>query len=298
MNFRSCKYFLTVCEMGTFSAAARSLYISPQSLSEHIKKLEAELGAELFHRGTPLTLTPAGQCVRAAAQTITDALRAMEDQLAACKTAEPPPILLGLADYGIPEFLPAILEEYMACQPQTPVELRQLTPGAPVPPELSAVISARELGCPYQCELLFRDRLVVCVADSLLRKQYGADWQARKKRLAAGDLAALEGCPFIRQPHTPMEAWAAKVFESSGFTPVYLPLTGGDETAIGLCRAGQAAMVNFDRNIANTPDMPPRYRLPSLPDALPACYLGYPANRPLSAPLETLLALLRRRLKQ
>lgn len=48
MNFRSCKYFLTVCEMGTINAAARRLYISQQSLSQHIRKLETEVGAQLF----------------------------------------------------------------------------------------------------------------------------------------------------------------------------------------------------------------------------------------------------------
>ena len=43
MNFRSCSYFLTVCEMGNISAAARKLYISQQSLSQHIHKLEEEI---------------------------------------------------------------------------------------------------------------------------------------------------------------------------------------------------------------------------------------------------------------
>ena len=33
MNFRTCKYFLTVCELGTINAAARKLFISQQSLS-------------------------------------------------------------------------------------------------------------------------------------------------------------------------------------------------------------------------------------------------------------------------
>ena len=60
MNFRTCKYFLTVCELGTINAAARKLFISQQSLSQHIRKLEAELGVQLFHRDNPLVLTQAG----------------------------------------------------------------------------------------------------------------------------------------------------------------------------------------------------------------------------------------------
>ena len=53
MNFRTCKYFLTVCELGTINAAARKLFISQQSLSQHIRKLEAELKVQLFHRDNP-----------------------------------------------------------------------------------------------------------------------------------------------------------------------------------------------------------------------------------------------------
>ena len=82
MNFRTCKYFLTVCELGTINAAARKLFISQQSLSQHIRKLEAELGVQLFHRDNPLVLTQAGQCVKKAAQTVLDTMEQMEKEIA------------------------------------------------------------------------------------------------------------------------------------------------------------------------------------------------------------------------
>ena len=89
MNFRSCKYFLTVCEMGTINAAARRLYISQQSLSQHIRKLETEVGAQLFHRDNPLTLTPAGEAVKRAAQTVLDTLDQMQREIAVCQAGAP-----------------------------------------------------------------------------------------------------------------------------------------------------------------------------------------------------------------
>ena len=78
MNFRSFKYFLTVCEMGTINAAARKLYISQQSLSQHIKKMETEVGAQLFHRDNPLVLTQAGKCVYRAAKSVMETMARME----------------------------------------------------------------------------------------------------------------------------------------------------------------------------------------------------------------------------
>ena len=58
MNFLQLKYFITVCEFGTVSAAADYLHIAQPSLSFAIKELEEEFGAKLFkrtHKGMILT---------------------------------------------------------------------------------------------------------------------------------------------------------------------------------------------------------------------------------------------------
>ena len=70
MNFLALKYFLTIEQEGSFSAAARRLFVSQQSLSESMKKLEQEVGAELFVRKRPLLLTEAGRRFSRGAQEI------------------------------------------------------------------------------------------------------------------------------------------------------------------------------------------------------------------------------------
>ncbi|MCR5757794.1 MAG: LysR family transcriptional regulator [Selenomonas sp.] len=56
------KYVLQIVTEGTFSAAAKRLYVSQPSLSQAIKKIEGEIGLPLFDRGqTPLQLTEAGE---------------------------------------------------------------------------------------------------------------------------------------------------------------------------------------------------------------------------------------------
>lgn len=47
MTLQNLKYVVAVAEHGSFSAAAKALYISQSTLSSAIKELEAELGTQL-----------------------------------------------------------------------------------------------------------------------------------------------------------------------------------------------------------------------------------------------------------
>lgn len=61
MDLRSLRYFIAVLEAGSLSRAAGTLYIAQPALTAQIKKLEAELGAQLFERShAGVTPTPAG----------------------------------------------------------------------------------------------------------------------------------------------------------------------------------------------------------------------------------------------
>lgn len=50
MDLRTLRYFIAVLEAGSLSRAAGSLYVAQPALTAQIKKLEAELGAQLFER--------------------------------------------------------------------------------------------------------------------------------------------------------------------------------------------------------------------------------------------------------
>ncbi|MES2500250.1 MAG: LysR family transcriptional regulator, partial [Pseudomonadota bacterium] len=58
----SIESFVRSAELGSFSAAARRLSLTPGGVSKNVAKLEADLGVRLFHRSTrSLTLTEAGE---------------------------------------------------------------------------------------------------------------------------------------------------------------------------------------------------------------------------------------------
>lgn len=62
MDIRQMRYFLEICKFGSISQAANSLFISQQGLSSAIRRLEQELGCDLFYRkGNSLVLTEHGQ---------------------------------------------------------------------------------------------------------------------------------------------------------------------------------------------------------------------------------------------
>jgi DNA-binding transcriptional LysR family regulator len=62
MTLQQLQYFLAAIEHGSFSAAAEALRLAQPSLSEQIRRLEAELGSPLFARGgRGLALTEAGR---------------------------------------------------------------------------------------------------------------------------------------------------------------------------------------------------------------------------------------------
>jgi DNA-binding transcriptional LysR family regulator len=80
MTLQQLAYFLAAAEHGSFSAAANALHLSQPSLSEQIRRLEAELGVPLFVRaGRGIALTEAGRLLRPHAErTLADAQEAVE----------------------------------------------------------------------------------------------------------------------------------------------------------------------------------------------------------------------------
>lgn len=74
MDLRTLRYFIAVLEAGSLSRAAGSLYVAQPALTAQIKKLEAELGTQLFDRShAGVTPTPAGM------QLYEDARRLLSD---------------------------------------------------------------------------------------------------------------------------------------------------------------------------------------------------------------------------
>lgn len=80
MDVRQMRYFLEICKFGSISQAANSMFISQQGLSSAIRRLEQELGCDLFYRkGNSLVLTDHGQYFLDHARDIVDNFDALQN---------------------------------------------------------------------------------------------------------------------------------------------------------------------------------------------------------------------------
>lgn len=53
MNLQDLQSLIAVAQAGSFSGAAKQIYVSQPNISHHITNLEKELGVKLIERSTP-----------------------------------------------------------------------------------------------------------------------------------------------------------------------------------------------------------------------------------------------------
>ena len=96
MTLQQLQYVLAAIDHGSFSAAADTLHLAQPSLSEQVRRLEAELGVTLFQRvGRGLVLTEAGRALRPHAEAALAAVERARESVGAIRELRG-----GLAGFG------------------------------------------------------------------------------------------------------------------------------------------------------------------------------------------------------
>ena len=128
MNTKQYKYVITLAKESSFSKAADVLNITQPSLSQYIKKIEKEIGLELFDRTNgEVRLTDAGRIYIEAGQKIRDIEHQMENSftdLAAYKTGS---LIIGAAPYRAASMMPAIASSFQSLHPGVHLIVREGT---------------------------------------------------------------------------------------------------------------------------------------------------------------------------
>jgi LysR family hydrogen peroxide-inducible transcriptional activator len=122
MNFKDLHYALALERRRSFSRAAEECGVAQPTLSAQIRKLESELGLELFERdGRTIRVTPAGELILEQARVAVGAFGRIE---ALAQTRADPmvgPIRVGMIPTLAPYLLPEILAPLQAQLPAAPL---------------------------------------------------------------------------------------------------------------------------------------------------------------------------------
>jgi len=118
MNIEAMRGFLAVCRHGSFTEAAKSLFLTQPAISQQIKALEDELGTQLLEkRGRIITLTPAGEEVRARAEEIFACIDRMTEAVDDIKGLKRGRISVAASDTIVMYLFPKWLKRFRAKYP-------------------------------------------------------------------------------------------------------------------------------------------------------------------------------------
>lgn len=123
VSLLSLKYFLVVAEKLNVTEAAKSLYITQQTLSNHIIQLEEHYGAKLFNRRPSLSLTTAGERMVEYASRIIRLERMMGAEMHDFAKKDGGSLIAGFSRLRAKCCFPTIWREYQQACPNVEVTL-------------------------------------------------------------------------------------------------------------------------------------------------------------------------------
>jgi DNA-binding transcriptional LysR family regulator len=127
MEIRQVRYFVAVAKELHFGRAATRLYMAQSPLSQQIRKLEHELGVELFDRtGRHVTLTSAGAAFLPEAHLLLRQTQRAQDAARLHAESASGTMSLGCASSAFYEVLPRLISELRRQRPQVSVTVREL----------------------------------------------------------------------------------------------------------------------------------------------------------------------------
>ncbi|QDQ14961.1 LysR family transcriptional regulator [Streptomyces spectabilis] len=243
MQFQQLLYFVAVAETRHFTRAAERVHVSQPSLSQQVRALEKELGAELFSRARGnITLTDAGEALLPLARRIladADTARIEVQELAQLRRGR---VRLGATPSVCTGLLPQVLRDFHDRHPgiQLLIEeggshdlVRQLARGA-----LDLALVVLPLPSPSPAlttvELLREDLVVVSSPDAPDTPDFGA----------TARVADLQGERLVMFRHGyDLRELTVAACRAEGFEPEFAVEGGEMDAVLGFVRAGLGVAV-------------------------------------------------------
>lgn len=128
MNMKQLKYVQVLAHEGTFSKAAEVLNISQPSLSQYIKKIEAQVGMKLFDRaGGDVRVTDAGRVYIEIGRKILDLEHQMEISFSDISDRKRGSLIVGASPYRSAGMMPLIAKHFQEIYPGMHIVVKEGT---------------------------------------------------------------------------------------------------------------------------------------------------------------------------
>jgi DNA-binding transcriptional LysR family regulator len=204
MELRHLRTIAAVARHGSFTKAAEELYLAQSAISQQIRRLEAELGVEVFRRTSRrVELTAEGRVILGYAQRVLAEVDGLQSELEELTGLLRGQLRIGGVYPTGPYDLFGMLADFRAAHPGVAIHMVEDTQdgvlAALEADELDCAFSALNpdaLGNEFAATLLWEDEIVVAVPPG---HRLGARQQVTFEELAAEDLIAYRENSALRR---------------------------------------------------------------------------------------------------
>ena len=305
MNKKHYLYVSILSKELSFSRASELLGISQPTLSQTVKKLEREVGVDLFVRkGSDVALTQAGEKYLRYGKEILDLEKKMEDELQAIADYKRANLHIALSPSKCYTLIPEVVERFYERFPGVHLHIREQLAGellrgienedfdlgvTPMPQDVTK----------YNCEVIMDEEVILAVPKTLSVCSELLASATRKdgKRYPAITFAKMKGQPFtVMQDWQVMQKQLVDLCAASGISIYPVLECTNNLTMITMAQKGVGAclipssMVPFSERMAND-----NIAYFSLSDELPIRKIVCISkkSRSLSEPLKHLIELMK-----
>lgn len=282
MDLISLYYFSELAKDLHMTRTANRLFISQQTLSNHIQRLEDYYGTKLLYRKPTLSLTTAGEFVLGFADVMNKEQVNLKDILSDIAQQERGVLRFGASNLRLNMCLPAILPQFSTRYPNVDIRITDAVTKQLEPLVLDGSLDfAVTLNGEEHPKLvnhqLMDDQVYLCVAESLLQSCCGETAQELKEKAVHGaevkDFAKLPFCIFDNR----MGRQINQCFEAFNITPrAYITST---YTQIGTTVCFQRLAACF---ISQMSLVSQQKEIPEDINIFPLNYKGQPLSQRLS----------------
>ena len=256
MNFESIYYFTELAKTLNMNETGEKLYISQQTLSNHIKRLEDYYGAKFFFRKPKLLLTPIGEEYLAYAERLLTNESDMINKIRDLKSEDTGKLILGASSPRADMFIPSIIEKFTEEFPHVGLVLHEKQSkdleSMCLENKLDLAISIDEnyQNENLQSQLLLDEKLYLCVSDRLLKKHVRNLKSLKEKSFEKVNLKDFSKVPFLLYTQdNRIRSLINESFKEADVRPNDYIETGYSRIALSICNKAIAAVFISQMNI-------------------------------------------------